>query len=125
MGGLRIPEDLAGDDFLVRAAVPPATVLPRCSVAVHHGGAGTVHAAVRAGVVSVTVPFLADQPFWGALLHRRGLGAAPVPARRLTTDRLGAALATLPDPSAAAHTSRAMAREDGCQTAMMLLHRLS
>jgi sterol 3beta-glucosyltransferase len=108
-GGLQIPEDLTGDDVLVRAAVPPATVLPRCSVAVHHGGAGTVHAAVRAGVVSVTVPFLADQPFWGALLHRRGLGAAPVPARRLTTDRLGAALATLPDPSAAAHTSRAMA----------------
>jgi sterol 3beta-glucosyltransferase len=73
----------------------------------------------------VTVPFLADQPFWGALLHRRGLGAAPVPARRLTADRLGAALATLPDPSAAAHTARAMAREDGCQTALMLLQRLS
>jgi sterol 3beta-glucosyltransferase len=124
-GGLRIPEDLAGDDVLVRAGVPHATVLPRCSVVVHHGGAGTVHAAVRAGVVSVTVPFLADQPFWGALLHRRGLGAAPVPARRLTADRLGAALATLPDPSAAAHTARAMAKEDGCQTAMMLLQRLS
>src|SRR3712207_485821 len=91
-------------------ALPISTVLPRCSVAVHHGGAGTVHAAVRAGVVSVTVPFLADQPFWGALLHRRGLGAAPVPVRRLTTDRLGAALATLPDPRAAPHTSRAMAR---------------
>ena len=123
-GGLRIPEDLTGDDVLVRAGVPHATVLPRCSVVMHHGGAGTVHAAVRAGVVSVTVPFLADQPFWGALLHRRGLGAAPVPARRLTADRLGAALTTLPDPSVAAEAARAMAREDGCRTAMMLLQRL-
>ena len=124
-GGLRIPGDLIGDDVLVRAGVPHATVLPRCSVAVHHGGAGTAHAAVRAGVVSVTVPFLADQPFLGALLHRRGLGAAPVPARRLTADRLGVALATLPDPGAAADTAREMAGEDGCRTALMLLQRLS
>lgn len=53
-----------------------------CVAAVHHGGSGTAHAAVRAGVVSVCVPFLADQPFWGALLHRRGFGAAPMPAHR-------------------------------------------
>ncbi|MGY1822961.1 glycosyltransferase [Geodermatophilus sp. SYSU D00079] len=124
-GGLQIPEDLTGEDVLVRAGVPHATVLPRCAVAVHHGGAGTAHAVVRAGVVSVTVPFLADQPFWGALLHRRGLGAVPVPARRLTADRLGAALATLPAPGAAAAAARAMAGEDGCRTAMTLLHRLS
>ena len=123
-GGLRIPGDLTGDDVLVRAGVPHATVLPRCSVAVHHGGAGTAHAAVRAGVVSVTVPFLADQPFWGALLHRRGLGAAPVPARRLTAERLGVALATLPDPGAAADTAQSMVGEDGCRTAMVLLQRL-
>jgi sterol 3beta-glucosyltransferase len=76
-------------------------------------------------VVSVTVPFLADQPFWGALLHRRGLGAAPVPARRLTADRLRVALATLPDHGTAADTARAMAGGDGCRTAMMLLQRLS
>jgi sterol 3beta-glucosyltransferase len=124
-GGLRIPGDLTGDDVLVRSGVPHAAVLPRCSLAVHHGGAGTAHAAVRAGVVSVTVPFLADQPFWGALLHRRGLAAAPVPARRLTADRLGAALATLPDPGAAADAARAMAGEDGCRTALELLRRLS
>ncbi|MGY1609983.1 MULTISPECIES: glycosyltransferase [unclassified Geodermatophilus] len=124
-GGLRIPADLAGDGVLVRAGVPHAAVLPRCSVAVHHGGAGTAHAAVRAGVVSVTVPFIADQPFWGALLHRRGLGAAPVAARRLTADRLGAALATLPGPGAAADAARAMAGEDGCRTALELLGRLS
>ncbi|MGY1690679.1 glycosyltransferase [Geodermatophilus sp. SYSU D01105] len=124
-GGLRIPEDRTGDDVLVRAGVPHAAVLPRCSVAVHHCGAGTVHAVLRAGVVSVPVPFLADQPFWAALLHRRGLGAAPVPARRLTADRLGEALATLPGPGAAADAARAMAGEDGCRTAIELLRQLS
>jgi len=84
-GGLRVPEDLTGDDVLVRAGVPHATVLPRCSVAVHHGGAGTVHAAVRAGVVSVTVPFLADQPSGvrcctdtASVRHRYPRGGSPL-----------------------------------------------
>jgi sterol 3beta-glucosyltransferase len=124
-GGVEIPADLAGDDLLVRRTVPHAAVLPHCDVAVHHGGAGTVHAVVRAGAVSVTVPFLADQPFWGALLHRRGLGAEPLPARRLTADRLGVALATLPDRSAAAAAARAMSTEDGCGVAVSLLEHLA
>ncbi|MCO1660579.1 glycosyltransferase [Pseudonocardia humida] len=120
-GGLRVPPDLVGEDVLVREAVPHAEVLERCVAAVHHGGAGTVHAAVRAGVVSVCVPFLADQPFWGALLHRRGFSAAPVPVRRLTAARLGTALGTLPDPAAVRAAARAMAAEDGCGTALAAL----
>jgi sterol 3beta-glucosyltransferase len=113
-----------GADVLVREAVPHAEVLARCAAAVHHGGAGTAHAAVRAGVVSACVPFLADQPFWGALLHRRGFGAVPVPARRLTAARLGAALAVLPDPAAVRTAARAMAAEDGCGTALAILEQL-
>jgi sterol 3beta-glucosyltransferase len=110
-----------GPDVLVRRAVDHASVLPRCAAAVHHGGAGTVHAVVRAGLPSVTVPFLADQPFWGALLHRRGLGAPPVPARRLDPDRLASALAALPDPSRVRAVAAAMADEDGCGTALRVL----
>jgi sterol 3beta-glucosyltransferase len=123
-GGLEIAPELVGEDVLVREAVPHAEVLGRCAAAVHHGGAGTAHAAVRAGVVSVCVPFLADQPFWGALLHRRGFGTAPVPARRLTTTRLGAALGALPDPAAVRTAARAMAGEDGCGTALAILEEL-
>jgi sterol 3beta-glucosyltransferase len=123
-GGLRVASDLVGDDVLVREAVPHADVLPRCVAAVHHGGAGTAHAAVRAGVVSVPVPFLADQPFWGALLHRRGFAAAPVPARRLTAARLGDALSALPDPVAVRAAARGMAVEDGCGTALGIIEQV-
>jgi sterol 3beta-glucosyltransferase len=118
-GGLEVPD--RAPDVLVRRTVDHATALPRCVAAVHHGGAGTVHAAVGAGLPSVTVPFLADQPFWGALLHRRGLGARPVPARRLDADRLAAALHALPDPSRARAVAAAMAAEDGCGAALRLL----
>jgi sterol 3beta-glucosyltransferase len=99
-GGIEVPDDLRGDDVLLRRSVPHDEVLPRCVAAVHHGGAGTVHAVVRAGLPAVVVPFLADQPFWGALLHRRGLAAAPVAARRCTADRLLTALSEMPDRAA-------------------------
>jgi sterol 3beta-glucosyltransferase len=126
-GGLAIPDALVpasyGDDVLVRRAVPHRTALPRCAAAVHHGGAGTVHAVVRAGVPSVTVPFIADQPFWGALLHRRHLGAPPVPVRRLTAERLRGALGSLPPPDPVMAVAAAMAREDGCAAALQVLER--
>lgn len=120
-GGLEVPEHLRGDDVLVRPAVPHADVLPRCSAAVHHGGAGTVHAVLRAGLPSVVVPFLADQPFWGRHLHRRGLAAPPVPYRRLTSDRLADRLAALPDPGVARAVGAAVRAEDGCAAMIGLL----
>lgn len=120
-GGVSVPDDLDGTDLLVRREVDHRSVLPRCAAAVHHGGAGTVHAVARAGLVSVTVPFLADQPFWGALLHRRGIAARPVPARRLTSARLADTLTALPDPAVAHTIAATMATEDGCGSALRLL----
>lgn len=125
-GGLAVPEDLVtGNDLLVRRALPHAAVLHRCAVAVHHAGAGTAHAAVRAGTVSIPVPFLADQPFWAALLHRRGLGTAPLPPRRLTTAALTKALESLPTPAAAARAAQMMASEDGCGHALRLIEQVA
>ena len=120
-GGLQLAPGPHGDHVLVRGAVPHETTLSRCVAAIHHAGAGTAHAAVRAGVVSIPVPFLADQPFWAAILHRRGFGSVPVPARRLTASRLTHSLATLPDPAHTSAAARAMATEDGCGTALDLI----
>lgn len=120
-GGITVPPDLLGDDVLVRRAVPHGPALPLCSAAVHHGGAGTVHAAVRAGVPSLVVPFLADQPFWGALLHRRGLGAPPLKAKRLTAGRFTATFHQLPDPTAVRAVGQKVAAEDGCGEALRVL----
>ncbi|WP_256105433.1 glycosyltransferase [Streptomyces sp. ODS05-4] len=80
-GGLAVPDDLLGDDLLVREEVPHADVLPRTVAAVHHGGVGTTHAVLRSGAVSVTVPCMGDQRFWGRLLHERGLAPPPVSGR--------------------------------------------
>lgn len=120
-GGIAVPAGLQGRDVLVRRSVDHSTVLPHCVAAVHHGGAGTVHSVVRAGLPSVVVPFIADQPFWAALLHRRGLASAPVPARHCTAGRMAAALAELPGRSAAQAVAERVAAEDGCGSVLALL----
>ncbi|WP_413318162.1 glycosyltransferase [Agrococcus sp. 1P02AA] len=124
-GGADVPERLRGDDVLVVDAAPHATVLPRVLVAAHHGGAGTAHAAVRAGVPSVVMPFLADQPFWAAALRRRGL--APAPLRRGAGARsIGAAVEQALRCGARARVAaERMAREDGTGTALDVLESLS
>jgi sterol 3beta-glucosyltransferase len=49
-------------------------ILPRCRAAVHHGGAGTTAAALRAGLPSLVCAVFGDQPFWGERLRERGAG---------------------------------------------------
>ena len=49
-------------------------VLPRCQVAVHHGGSGTVAASVAAGIPTFVCSLVADNPFWGARIEQLGIG---------------------------------------------------
>jgi sterol 3beta-glucosyltransferase len=79
-------------DVLVVDDIDYRSLFPRVAAVVHHGGAGTTGAAFAAGRPQVVCPFVADQPFWGDVVHRRGVGAQPVPQRRLTVDSLAAAL---------------------------------
>ncbi|OAE00971.1 glycosyl transferase [Arthrobacter sp. OY3WO11] len=125
-GGIEVPPAVMGGDVLVRESVAHHMVLPRAAAAIHHGGAGTVHAVARAGVPSVVVPFIADQPFWGAVLHRRGLGPQPVPYRKLTADRLARALSEARScRNQAAHTGELMRAEDGTPVAFGVLENLA
>lgn len=92
LGGIDVPPNRLGDDVLVARTVSHAAVLPHATAAVHHGGIGTVHAAMIAATPSVIVPFIADQPFWGARLSEAGLAPAPIPQRALTVPALHTAL---------------------------------
>lgn len=78
--------------------VPHDWLFPRVAAVVHHGGAGTTAAALRAGRPNVICPFIADQPFWGWCVAEHGLGPAPIPQRKLTMEKLAVAIrATLDD----------------------------
>ena len=80
--------------------IPHDWLFPRMRLVIHHGGAGTTGAALRAGVPSTAAPFSADQAFWARRIQRLGLGPPAPPALRLTSHRLAAIIdQALTDPS--------------------------
>jgi sterol 3beta-glucosyltransferase len=82
----------ADDRVIVAESVPHDLLFPRVAATVHHGGAGTTGAAVRAGKPTIVIPFTVDQPFWGSRMYALGVGPRPIPRRRITADGLAAAL---------------------------------
>ncbi|OQV08036.1 hypothetical protein CLAIMM_12365 isoform 2 [Cladophialophora immunda] len=84
---LRIP-----DGVFMLGSVPHDWLFKHVSCVVHHGGAGTTAAGIRAGRPTVVVPFFGDQPFWGATVARAGAGPHPIPHKQLTADKLADAI---------------------------------
>jgi sterol 3beta-glucosyltransferase len=72
----------------------------------HHGGAGTTFATLSAGLPSVVTSIFADQPYWGALVAKRGAGAH-LPFRRLNRSRLESSLSQVLHPGVV-KTSKAL-----------------
>jgi sterol 3beta-glucosyltransferase len=123
-GGLSGEEGPQSEQIYFLRHAPHDWLFPRMSAAVHHGGAGTTAAAVRAGIPSVIVPFYGDQPFWARCLNRQGVAPPAVERKALTADRLASALAATQHP---AMIQRAMAlgsavrAEDGIGEAVRYL----
>lgn len=80
------------DNVYMLASIPHSWLFPRMKAVVHHGGAGTTAAGLRAGVPTIITPFFADQPFWGKLVYELGVGAKPMPRKQLTSAALGDAI---------------------------------
>jgi UDP:flavonoid glycosyltransferase YjiC (YdhE family) len=120
--GVSLPPDV----FAI-GAVPHDWLLPRMAAAVHHGGAGTTAAALRAGLPSVVVPDYADQPFWARRIHELGAGPRPVPRKRLSADRLAQAVGAAATDAAMRERATALGRrieaEQGVARAVEVLER--
>ncbi|MEU9489476.1 glycosyltransferase [Streptomyces decoyicus] len=119
-------------DLLTIGDVPHALLFPRMSAVVHHCGAGTTAAGLRAGVPTVPVPVTADQPFWAARLASLGVATAPVPFADLSADNAVARLAdavtqAVTSPARRDHATEAarrLAAEDGAGEVIKAVDRL-
>jgi sterol 3beta-glucosyltransferase len=80
------------DRLLGIGEAPHEWLFPRMAAVVHHAGAGTSAAGLRAGVPTVATPVVSDEPFWASRMAQLGVGPRPIPHRRLTADRLAAAV---------------------------------
>lgn len=89
-GGLDVAS-LPDTIFKIEAA-PHDWLFERVTAVVHHGGAGTTAAGLRAGKPTVICPFMGDQPFWGRRVLELGVGSAPIPQKKLDAERLAAAI---------------------------------
>jgi sterol 3beta-glucosyltransferase len=126
-GGMKAA-DLPDTVFMLSSA-PHTWLFPRMAAVVHHGGAGTTAAGLRAGVPSIIIPFFGDQPFWGKRIAELGVGPAPVPRRRLTAEKLADAITQAMSNATmrqrAAHLGELIRAEDGVGQAAMLIEKLS
>jgi len=80
------------DNFFMVDNVPHSWLFPKMAAVVHHGGAGTSAAGLRAGVPSILVPHLGDQPFWADRVYRLGVSPKPIPRNKLSAKRLAEAI---------------------------------
>jgi UDP:flavonoid glycosyltransferase YjiC (YdhE family) len=64
------------DNVKVVGAVNHAAIFPSCRAVVHHGGAGTTAAGMRAGIPTLVLWFWFDQPMWAAAVERLKVGSA-------------------------------------------------
>ncbi len=119
-GGLR-PEMLPDTVFAIDAA-PHSKLFEYMKAVVHHGGAGTTHTGLYAGLPTFAVPQFFDQPYWGQLLYELGVGPKPVKLRKLTAQILASALDDLGSTPAYERAARDLSErlklEDGTNYAV-------
>ncbi len=110
------------DSVFVIDSAPHNWVFPRMAAVVHHGGAGTTAEGLRAGIPSVILPYMVDQPFWGKRVEALGVGPEPIPRKKLTAERLAQAIQTAVKQPAikqrAASLGEAIRAEDGLSVAV-------
>ncbi|CAI0559590.1 unnamed protein product [Linum tenue] len=98
----------------------------RCKAVVHHGGAGTTAAGLKAACPTTIVPFFGDQYFWGEQVHGRGVGPAPIPVDDFSTEKLVYAIKYMMDPRVklrAVELAKAMENEDGVTGAVKAFYK--
>eukprot|EP00927_Polykrikos_kofoidii_P021553 TRINITY_DN20362_c0_g1_i1.p1 TRINITY_DN20362_c0_g1~~TRINITY_DN20362_c0_g1_i1.p1 ORF type:complete len:414 (-),score=48.19 TRINITY_DN20362_c0_g1_i1:277-1407(-) len=106
-----------GGNVLFVQAAPHEWLFPRCSVTVHHGGVGTMAAALRSGKPTIITPVGLDQYHNASVVADRGVGLALPHLSKVTPLALGSAVrACLADAtmtSRSAELGTLLRNEDG------------
>ncbi|MGO9507622.1 MAG: glycosyltransferase [Mycobacterium sp.] len=69
-------EPTPADQVKLVGLVDYSAILPTCRAVVHHGGAGTTAAGLRAGMPTLILWDVADQPIWAGAVERQKVGSA-------------------------------------------------
>lgn len=120
--------DLPPTIFKIEAA-PHDWLFERVAAVVHHGGAGTTAAGLRAGRPTVICPFFGDQPFWGRRVAELGVGAEPIPQKKLNAGNLATAITQVTSDAQIRQRAAALGEkiraEDGVGRAIAFIEKVS
>lgn len=75
-GAWTLPESAPAEHIRIVGPVNHSAVFPLCRMVVHHGGAGTTAAGMRAGVPTLVLWVGADQPFFANQIKKLKIGTA-------------------------------------------------
>lgn len=119
-GGLQA-EDVP-ESVMVLDSAPHSWLFPRMKAVVHHGGAGTTAAGLRAGIPSILVPHFVDQPFWGKQVASLGVGPQPIQRKNLDAQSLTQAIGRAITDKSIQHNARQLGEkiraEEGIRNAV-------
>ena len=103
-----------------------------CNAAVvHHGGAGTLAAGIRAGCPTIVCATQGDQPFHGSLVQAQGIGKylGMVGSAKLTAESIAAGIGEVMTDQSIIAAARAISRqvqsEDGVANAISFIDKMA
>ncbi|TGJ71182.1 Sterol 3-beta-glucosyltransferase [Orbilia oligospora] len=118
------PEIPLPDCILPIKATPHDWLFKHIDAAVHHGGAGTTGASLRAGLPTVISPFFGDQFFFGGRVEDLGVGVC---LKKLNVKTLAEAMWLATNSNRMITKARVLGEqirsEDGVQTAIQAIYR--
>lgn len=98
------------DLFFIRE-IPYELLFNEVDVVVHHGGAGTTQEVAFAGALSIVIPHIADQFYWGHLVYEKGIGSKPILIRELTAQKLATQILNLLNDTESKKRARSISRK--------------
>lgn len=128
--GRRLHAWAEGHVFEVESC-PHDWLFPQCAAVVHHGGAGTLAAGIRAGCPTIVCATQGDQPFHGSIAQARGIGRylGMVGSRKLTAESIAAGIKEVTTNRAIVAAARVIGKqvqaEDGVANAISFIDRMA
>lgn len=123
-GGGALGSGSLPETALMISAAPHDWLMPHVVAAIHHGGAGTTGAVLRAGVPMAICPFFGDQPFWARRIQALGCGPSPLERKELSAAAIARSISAMAEPEmreAARKLGSAIRREDGVSAAVRFI----
>ena len=103
---------------------PHDVLLPHVAATIHHGGAGTTVASLRAGKPMTICPFFGDQPFWARRMQELGVAPSALDRKNFSVERLVSAIEAMDTQAMrdrATAFGAAIRNEDGCASAVQFI----